>query len=112
MNTVTKEEPCKVYCYCRLTDVGKMICCDGCKNWFHEEWIRSAGPELTSEEWHCKFCIHRVKSSSFIIELFITYSSWYSYVPYYQLYSVLYLLFNNHDIVFSIEFGVHCEIRS
>ena len=56
VNSVIKVLTCEVFCHCRLTDMGKMICCDKCLRWFHTDCINSTVPTITDEEWYCMNC--------------------------------------------------------
>ena len=44
----TKE--CFVYCYCKMTDSGELICCNQCSDWFHEVCITDPIPS-DIEQW-------------------------------------------------------------
>ena len=57
VNSVAKVLTCKVFCNCRLTDMGKMICCNKCLEWFHIDYIKSIVPSIIAdEEWYCMNC--------------------------------------------------------
>jgi len=45
-----------VYCICRLPDDGSpMICCDACKEWFHQSCFPNK--VVRKEKWYCTKCI-------------------------------------------------------
>ena len=53
---VLKTDTCNVYCYCRMLDSGdKMICCDGCNEWYHCRCIKNL-PAETASDWFCVNC--------------------------------------------------------
>ena len=57
-----KSEVIKVYCNCRLPDGGeRMIACDNCGAWYHENCLISMSPSSeawtdSSYKWTCDFC--------------------------------------------------------
>ncbi len=54
-----KHVSIKVYCYCRCTENGKMIMCDGqCGQWFHFKCIHSESLKTIkkNEKWFCNNC--------------------------------------------------------
>jgi hypothetical protein len=64
--TITQEtkktEKINVYCSCRLPEGahgGRMIACDGCGEWYHEECIDIPSSVWTdpSNKWICHLCI-------------------------------------------------------
>ena len=49
---------CSVYCSCRLPECGRMIQCDGCTEWYHEECINAPSSVWmnTNSTWYCCAC--------------------------------------------------------
>ena len=56
---VTQGEPIQVYCSCRMPDVGEMIECSGCGEWYHMPSCKTADQDAlndTNIHWYCHCC--------------------------------------------------------
>ena len=55
---IKKSEKFQLHCYCRLRDDGtKMVCCDGCNQWYHLRCIKIDVNSIDADKWFCKNCI-------------------------------------------------------
>jgi len=62
---VTQGEPIQVYCSCRMPDVGEMIECSGCGEWYHMPSCATADQDAlndTNIHWYCHCCNKKLKS--------------------------------------------------
>ena len=55
-----KMQAIEVYCYCRLAakEGERMVMCDGCHEWYHEqcEVVPVAAWTNPDSKWHCGLC--------------------------------------------------------
>ena len=56
----TNGSDCGLYCHCRLAakEGKKMVMCDGCHEWYHEQCkvVPVAAWTNPDSKWHCGFC--------------------------------------------------------
>ena len=56
LSSVLKSETFNIYCSCRLTEKGDMICCDSCNEWFHQSCIHVDTSINIDNDWFCAKC--------------------------------------------------------
>ena len=50
------QEIIRIYCICRQPEDGKMIQCDNCQKWYHEECIQ-VPKNIEHVDWLCSLCL-------------------------------------------------------
>ena len=59
---IRKEVICGIFCYCRLPERDKMVCCGKCQDWFHLTCVQTHIPD--DIDWFCSSCNLQISTSS------------------------------------------------